>query len=139
MPAMSYFLAKSDPKDYGLADLERDGRTVWDGVRNPQAVKAIREMSPGDRIFLYHSGGEPAVVGLGRVAAAPQPDPKDPRAWVFEIEFVRRLEPAVSLREIKDSGLFTDWALVRQPRLSTMRAPEEFVSWMRQRRPSAGL
>src|SRR5437868_1982399 len=73
---MTYFLAKSEPGVYSIDDLKRDGETVWDGVRNPQAVRAIQSMKPKDRVFIYHSGGESAIAGLAEVADAPQPDPK---------------------------------------------------------------
>ena len=132
---MKYYLAKTDPETYSLSDLERERRTVWDGVRNPQAIRAIREMRPADRVFVYHSGGESAVVGLARVASDPRPDPKDAKLTVVDFEFVQRLDPATTLAEIKQSGAFGDWALVRQGRLSTMAAPEAFVEWMRKRYP----
>jgi len=130
---MAYYLAKTDPETYSIRDLEREATTVWDGVRNPQAVRAIREMRPGDRVFLYHSGGESAVVGLAVVTGEPRPDARDPKSWVVPLRFLARLEPPATLAEIKASGRFRDWELVRQPRLSTMRAPEAFVEWMRQR------
>ena len=130
---MAYFLAKTDPETYSLDDLERDKRTVWDGVTNPQAVRAIREMKPGDRVFIYHSGGVSGIVGLAAVRSESHPDPKNPKSAVVELEFTTRLEPPTTLREIKESGLFDDWALVRQGRLSTMAAPEAFVQWMRKR------
>ena len=136
---MTYYLAKTDPETYSLDDLEREGRTVWDGVRNPQALRAIRAMQPGDTVFVYHSGGEAAVVGLAKVAGPPRPDPKDPRLAVVEFAFTGRLDPPVTLREIKDSGRFSDWALVRQGRLSTMAAPDTFAVWMRERFPGAGI
>ena len=64
---MNYFLAKSEPGVYSIDDLKRDHKTTWDGVTNPQAVRAIREMKPGDRVFIYHSGGISAIVGLATV------------------------------------------------------------------------
>jgi predicted RNA-binding protein with PUA-like domain len=127
---MNWFLAKTDPETYALDDLERENRTVWDGVKNPQAVRAIREMRPGDGVFVYQSGGQPAIVGIARVASEPRDDPKDKKSAVVEFEFVRRLDTPVTLAEVRASNLFADWALVRQPRLSTMRAPESFVKWM---------
>jgi predicted RNA-binding protein with PUA-like domain len=130
---MKYFLAKTDPETYSIDDLERDKKTAWDGVNNPQAVRAIKEMRPGDRVFIYHSGGVSGVVGLAVVRSDPRPDPKNPKSAVVDLEFAGRIEPAVSLREIKDSKQFDDWALVRQGRLSTMAAPDKFVSWMRSR------
>jgi predicted RNA-binding protein with PUA-like domain len=136
---MNYYLAKTEPGAYSIADLEADRRTTWDGVRNAQALKAIRAMRPGDRVFLYHSGGESRITGLARVASEPRPDPKDPKLTVVDLEFERRLDPGATLAEIKATGRFQDWALVRQPRLSTMEAPASFVDWMRERHPSAKL
>ncbi len=136
---MAYFLAKTDPKVYSIDDLERDHRTVWDGVTNPQAVHSIREMKPGDRVFIYHSGGMASVVGIAVVKSEPRDDSKNPRSAVVDLEFLQRLEPPVTLAEIKTSGEFNDWALVRQGRLSTMAAPEKFVHWMRRRFPKLDL
>ncbi|HZU29033.1 MAG TPA: EVE domain-containing protein [Bryobacteraceae bacterium] len=130
---MSWFLAKTDPETYSLDNLEHDKRTVWDGVTNPQAVRAIREMRPGDRVLIYHSGGDAAVVGVARVLSEPRDDPKNPKSAVVDLEFEKRFDTAVTLAEVKKSGKFAEWALVRQGRLSTMRAPEEFISWLRER------
>lgn len=135
----SYFLAKSDPQEYSLEDLERDGRTEWDGVRNAQAARAIKEMRPGDKVFFYHSGGVSAIVGLATVDSEPYPDPEDSKSWIAAFAFQTRIDPPVTLREIKATGKFSDWALVRQSRLSTMPAPREFVAWMRKQRPNQGI
>jgi len=116
---------------------------VWDGVTNPQAVKTIRSMRPGDRVFIYHSGGGAGggsgVVGLAKVLSEGRDDAKNPKSAVVELEFTGRLDPPVTLAEIKQSQKFNDWALVRQGRLSTMPAPEEFVAWMRGRYPKAKI
>jgi predicted RNA-binding protein with PUA-like domain len=136
---MNYFLAKTDPETYSIDDLERDQRTVWDGVTNAQAVRVIREMRPGDRVFIYHSGGISAVVGMANVKSQPRDDPKNPKSAVADLDFAGRLDPPTTLADIKQSKLFDDWALVRQGRLSTMAAPEKFVAWMRQRYPKAKI
>ena len=136
---MTYYLAKTDPETYTIDHLERDGRTVWDGVKNPQAVRAILAMKPGDKVFIYHSGGVSGIVGLATIRAAGRPDPKDPKSAVADFEYAGRLDPPTTLAEIKQSKLFEDWALVRQSRLSTMAAPEAFVKWMRKRYPKAGI
>jgi predicted RNA-binding protein with PUA-like domain len=133
---MRYFLAKTDPDTYHIDQFEQENTTVWDGVKNPQAIRAIKSMEPGDRVFLYHSGGESRIVGMARVSSPPRPDPADAKSWVMDLEFLSRLEPPTTLAEIKKSGLFNDWALVRQSRLSTMEAPENFVEWMRERYPA---
>jgi predicted RNA-binding protein with PUA-like domain len=136
---MKYFLAKTDPETYSIDQLEKDKKTAWDGVTNPQAVRAIREMRPGDKVFIYHSGGLSAIVGLARVISEPREDSKNPKSAVADFEFLSRISPPVSLAEIKQSKLFSDWALVRQGRLSTMAAPESFVEWMRKQRPQAKI
>ena len=130
---MTYYLAKTDPETYSVEDFEREGRTVWDGVKNPQALRAIKAMKPGDRVFIYHSMGEAAVMGIAKVVSEPRPDPKQSKLTVVDLEFLRRLRTPVTLREIKESGKFNDWALVRQSRLSTMPAPVEFVDWLKTR------
>lgn len=135
----SYFLAKTDPETYSVDQLERDGKTVWDGVKNPQALRAIRAMKAGDKVFLYHSMGNAAVVGMADVVGDGRPDPKDPKLAVADFQFAGRIEPPVTLKEIKESGEFDDWALVKQSRLSTMEAPEKFVKWVRKIRPSSGV
>jgi predicted RNA-binding protein with PUA-like domain len=94
---------------------------------------------PGDAVFIYHSGGDAAIVGLARVVSESRPDPKNPKSAVVEMEFVSRLEPHTTLAEIKQSKKFEDWALVRQGRLSTMPVPEKFVAWMRARYPGVKL
>ena len=134
-----YFLAKTDPETYPVEQLERDGQTVWDGVRNPQALRAIREMKPGDRVFLYHSMGDAAIVGIADIVGGGRNDPKDPKLAVADFRFRGRVEPPVTLHEIKESHLFDDWSLVRQSRLSTMKAPDEFVKWMKSKRPKAKI
>ncbi len=130
---MKYFLAKTDPETYSIDDLERDGKTVWDGVKNPQALRAIREMKPGDTVYVYHSMSDAKIVGIAKVASEPRPDPKNEKLTVVDFEFVRRLDTPVTLREIKESHLFGEWALVRQSRLSTMAAPHAFAEWMKKR------
>lgn len=136
---MKYFLAKTDPETYSIDQLEKEKRTTWDGVNNPQAVRAIREMKTGDKVFIYHSGGNSSVVGLAKVVGEGRDDPKNPKSAVADFEYVGRIEPPVTLGEIKQSGLFDSWALVRQGRLSTMAAPENFVEWMRKRYPKTKI
>jgi len=132
---MSWFLAKTDPQTYSIEHLRAEGTTVWDGVANPQAIAAIRSMRRGDRVLIYHSGGESALRGVARVVSAPRPDPASPKSWVVELKFLRDMEPPVSLKEIKATGLFDGWALIRQGRLSTMSVPPEFIAWLEPRYP----
>jgi predicted RNA-binding protein with PUA-like domain len=90
-------------------------------------------MRPGDQVVIYHSMGNAAVVGLAEVVSEPHPDPNEPKLWVVELEFKRKLARPVTLKEIKESGQFNDWSLVRQSRLSTMTAPASFMEWLKDR------
>jgi predicted RNA-binding protein with PUA-like domain len=134
-----YFLAKSEPSVYSIDDLKRDHKTTWDGVTNPQAVRALMDMQPGDRVFIYHSGGVSSIVGVAQVLTGGRPDPKNPKSAIVDLQFLSILDSPVSLTEIKQSKKFDDWALVRQGRLSTMAVPESFVAWMREKFPKAGI
>lgn len=136
---MTYFLAKTEPDSYSIDDLAREKKTTWDGVTNPQAVGAIKRMHAGDKVFIYHSGGISAVVGLALVLSEPKADPKNPKSAVVELGFLNHLDPPTTLKEVKESKKFEDWALVRQGRLSTMEVPESFVAWARKRYPKADI
>lgn len=136
---MTYFLAKTEPSTYSIDRFRQELRTTWDGVRNPQAVKVIRSMEPGDRVFIYHTGGESAIVGLAKVLSTARPDPNEPKSMVIDLEYIGHITPPTTLADVKDSKLFEDWALVRQGRLSTMAVPDRFIDWMRERHPNAGL
>ena len=127
---MALFLAKTEPGAYSIDDLKRDGQTEWDGVRNPFAVNAIKSMKPGDQLIIYHSGTDRAVVGLAEVISDPRPDPNDNRSWLMNIKYVQHARKPVTLAQVKESHKFDDWALVRQGRLSTMSAPDEFWTWL---------
>lgn len=119
---MSFWLLKSDPETYSYDDLERDKKTVWDGVSNPLALKHIRGMSKGDLAFVYHSGDEKAIIGIVEIVSAPYPDPKqkDPKLAVVEIKAKERLATTVSLAAIKGRKDFADFLVVRMSRLSVM-------------------
>ena len=134
---MAYYLAKTEPGDYSIDDLAREGQTVWDGVTNAQAVNVVKTMRPGDVVLVYHSGGESAVVGVADVTSEPRPDPDEPKSWVVDVRYRGKLARPVALRQVKQSGRFDDFALVRQGRLSTMAVPHEFVAWLREEHGAA--
>jgi predicted RNA-binding protein with PUA-like domain len=132
---MSYFLAKTEPDTYSIDRLAHEKKTTWDGVTNPQAVNAIKKMKSGDKVFIYHSGGISAVVGLAIVLTEPKVDPRNPKSAIVDLGYLQHLEPPTTLKEVKESKKFEDFALVRQGRLSTMEVPQPFVDWLRKRYP----
>jgi predicted RNA-binding protein with PUA-like domain len=127
----AYWILKTEPSTYAYDDLEKDGSTVWNGVKNAQALIHIRSMKAGDRALIYHSGDGKALVGLARVTAAPYPDPAagDPKLVVVDIEAERRLPREVTLAQIKAEPAFAQLGLVRQGRLSVVPVPPD--QWRR--------
>jgi predicted RNA-binding protein with PUA-like domain len=123
----NYWILKSDPDTYGFDHLARDRRTVWDGVSNAVALKNLRAMAPGDRVFIYHSGDEKAIVGLATVVSAPYADPKagDPKLTVVDLEAGERLPHPVTLRAVKADPAFAQLGLVRLSRLSVIPVPAD--------------
>ncbi len=128
---MAYFLAKSDPSEYSLHDLKRDGETIWNGVKNPTALQAIRAIRQGDCILIYHSQGESSIVGWAYAIADAAPDPANPKLAVISIRYGGTLAQPLTLTEVKANEDFLDFALVRQGRLSTMSVPMAFIRWLK--------
>ena len=123
---MAHWLMKSEPGSYSWTDLERDGATEWDGVRNAAARLHLRAMKVGDQAFFYHSGDQRSVVGIMRIVRAGQPDSKD-SDWVsVRVEPVRPLGP-VTLKAIKADPRLARMELIRQSRLSV--APVRDGEW----------
>jgi predicted RNA-binding protein with PUA-like domain len=118
-----HWILKTEPTDYAFADLQRDRRTRWSGVRNPVALKHLRSMTPGDEVMIYHTGNEKRVVGLAKVAGAPYPDPDDEGLTVVDVAAGEPLPSPVTLAAIKADPAFADLALVRQGRLSVVPVP----------------
>lgn len=130
--AARYWLMKSEPSVYSIEDLQRDGTTGWEGVRNYQARNFMRDdMKPGDLILFYHSNAEPpGVAGIAKVARAAYPDasacdPKskyfDPKAtadnpiWMtVDVAFAERFAAPVSLAELKSDPALAGMAVLQR-------------------------
>jgi predicted RNA-binding protein with PUA-like domain len=129
----SFWLVKSEPAKYAFADLERDGRTVWDGVRNNQAALYLKAMKPGDPVLYYHSQEGLAVVGVAEVAREAFIDPTDPAGRFVAVELApgRALARPVSLVEMKANPALAGMAMFRQFRLSVCPvSPAEWAAIM---------
>jgi len=134
---MAYWLVKSEPAKYPFSQFEKDGETVWDGVRNTTARLQLLAMAVGDEVFFYHSNEERAIVGIGVVSATAFPDPTaDPEErmkngevkWVsVKLKYDRALKNPVTLSTIKATPELSDLPLIRQSRLSVMPvSPDSF-------------
>ncbi len=119
---MKYWLVKSEPHKYSWDDLQKDGGTYWDGVRNYQARNNLRAMQVGDLVLYYHSNEGLAVVGVARVTKEAYQDPTtaDERWSVVDIEPVETLAAPMTLSEMKQDKKLQDMVLIKQSRLSVM-------------------
>lgn len=119
---MRRFLVKTEPSAYSFADLQRDRRTVWDGVSNPVALKHLATIRKGDTVVVYHTGGEKQAVGLAVAASDAYPDPKlkDARRPVVDLAADRPFPKPVTLAQVKADAVLKATDLARLPRLSVM-------------------
>ena len=143
---MNYWLLKSEPDVYGIADLDRDRTTIWDGVRNYQARNFLKSMSVGDLAFFYHSNTKPpGIVGLMQIIEAQVVDPSQfdpasdyydpkstqiaPRWHTVKLEFVRTFDRQIDLTELRDRFTPAELLVVKQGnRLSVMPMLEDIAN-----------
>lgn len=125
----SHWLVKSEPNTYSYADLERDGKTVWDGVRNNAAALHLKAMKLGDEVLFYHSQEGKAVVGVAKVVREAFPDPSDVSGRFVAVELapVRSLAAEVTLAEMKAEPALAEMVMLRQSRLSV--SPVTAAEW----------
>lgn len=125
----AHWLVKSEPNTYAFSDLERDERTVWDGVRNNAAALHLKAMGEGDEVLFYHSQEGLAVVGVAKVTRTAFPDASDPTGRFVAVELapVRTLKRPVTLAEMKAEPALAQMAMVRQSRLSV--SPVTDTEW----------
>ena len=123
------WLFKTEPSAYSYARLEADRRTVWDGVKNALALRHLRAVATGDEVLVYHTGDEKAAVGIARVARGAYPDPqqKDARMLVVDLEAGEALPRPVTLAEMRADAKLAGFDLLRLPRLSVM--PVSAAQW----------
>jgi len=146
--AKQYWLMKSEPDVYSIDDLERDGSTHWEGVRNYKARNNMRAMKVGDGVLFYHSNANPpAVVGIARVCKEaypdrfqfdekskyfdPRSDPGNPRWDLVDVEFVGKLDHPVTLGDIKEDSNLRDMELVRYGRLSVQSVTRQEFEYVK--------
>lgn len=125
----AHWLVKSEPNAYSFADLQRDGSTVWDGVRNNAAALHLKAMKVGDEAFFYHSQEGKEIVGIAKVVKTAFPDKSDPTGRFVAVELapVRQLAKPVTLADMKAEKALADMAMLRQSRLSV--SPVTKAEW----------
>ncbi len=121
------YLLKTEPTVYSYADLEREGETTWDGIKNPQALNSLASMKPGEKLVIYHSVTDKAAVGTAKVVKVDASDPKNP---LVRIAAVKKLKHPKSLADMKQEKLFEGSLLFRQFRLSVVPITAEQYAWL---------
>lgn len=121
------WLFKTEPSVYSFQQLQKDKKTMWDGVANNLALKNLKDIQKGELIFIYHTGDEKAAVGVAKALGGAYPDPskKDPKLLVVDIEAVKPLPAPVTLAEVKAHPKLKNFDLVRNSRLSIMKVTDE--------------
>jgi len=124
-----HYLLKTEPSVYSFTDLQKEQSTIWDGVTNPVAVRHLREMKPGEKLVIYHTGDEKSAVGTATVESVDTSDTKVPKV---RIKVGHPIPKPRTLAEIKANKLFVDSPLVRQGRLSVVPLTAEQYDWITQ-------
>jgi predicted RNA-binding protein with PUA-like domain len=124
---MASYLLKTEPSVYSFADLQRDGETIWDGVTNPAAVKHLREMKPGAKLVIYHTGDEKTAMGTAKALSIDATDPKVP---LVRIKVGKPVKEPRTLAAIKANKLFADSPLVLLGRLSVVPLTDAQWEWL---------
>ena len=122
---MNYWLVKTEPGTYSWDDLERDKKTTWDGVRNFQARNHLKSMKKGDRVFIYHTGEEKAIIGIASIIKESFPDPKAGDWVVVDLAADKKLKKPVPLAQIKATKSLAGMVLVKSSRLSVQPVQED--------------
>jgi predicted RNA-binding protein with PUA-like domain len=124
---MNYWLIKSEPGTYSWADLVKDKKTIWDGVRNYQARNNLQAMKKGDMALFYHSNEDKAIMGIAKISKASFQDPTtDDTAWVVvEVQHFKQLRKPVTLAQVKQEKRLAEMVLVKNSRLSVQPVKAE--------------
>jgi predicted RNA-binding protein with PUA-like domain len=123
------YLLKTEPGKYSFDDLLRDGETVWDGIKNPQALITLRNMKRGEACVIYHSNVGKAAVGTAKVVSV-KLDPTDGKTPIVRLQAGKRLKREKPLAEIRDAAVFQGSILFRQFRLSVVPLSDEQFEWL---------
>ncbi len=124
-----HYLLKTEPDKYSFDDLLRDGETLWDGIKNPQALITLRNMKPGESCIIYHSNIGKSAVGVARILSV-STDPNDPKTPLVRLKADKRLKREKPLAEIREAGVFAGSVMFRQFRLSVVPLTQEQFDWL---------
>ncbi len=127
---MTIWLGKIDPEHLSIDDIEKKGTELWKKVRHPKGMQYMGMMQKGEKMLVYHSN-EKEIVGLVEIVDN-KPDPDHSRGRLVHVKFIKKFDaPHVTLSQVKESGKFNDFRLVKESRLSVMDVPDEFLEYFK--------
>ena len=115
---MNHWALLADPASYGWTELQRDGRTVWDGIGNHTAQRHLRSCQPGDQAVIYHTAPDKAIIGIAEVVSEARPDPADQRRVVVDVVPRRALARPLPLAELRADEQLRELGFVKMPRVA---------------------
>lgn len=127
MSKLWVFLA--DPEDFGWNELDKDGKAVWDGIKNARAQNYLRTVEAGDEVLIYHTAPDKAIIGVAKVTGGPREDPKAAGRVVVDVQPVKALKRALPLSELKADAVLAEMSFVKMPRVAVQPVTKE--QWAR--------
>jgi predicted RNA-binding protein with PUA-like domain len=126
---MKYWVFLADPEDYGYDDLAKKGEDAWDGVKNAVAQRNLRACAVGDRVAIYHTSPDKAIIGIAKVTGAARPDPKAEERVVVDVASEKKLKKPLTLAELKADDVLSTMSFVKMPRVAVQ--PVTDAQWKR--------
>lgn len=123
MSKLWVFLA--DPEDFGWNELDKDGKAVWDGIKNARAQNYLRTVEAGDQVLIYHTAPDKAIIGVAKVTGGPREDPKAAERVVVDVQPVKALKRALPLSELKADAVLAEMSFVKMPRVAVQPVTKE--------------
>jgi predicted RNA-binding protein with PUA-like domain len=117
------FLA--DPEDFGWNELEKDGKAVWDGIKNARAQNNLKKTTKGDEVLIYHTAPDKSIIGIAKVTGEARPDPKAADRVVVDVAPVKKLKRALPLAELKADKVLSEMSFVRMPRVAVQAVTDD--------------
>jgi predicted RNA-binding protein with PUA-like domain len=124
-----YWVFLADPEAYGWNELEKEGKAVWDGIKNARAQNNLRKTSKGDEVLIYHTAPDKSIIGIAKVTGEARPDPKAAERVVVDVVPVKKLKRALPLAELKADQVLSQMSFVRMPRVAVQTVSDE--QWQR--------
>jgi predicted RNA-binding protein with PUA-like domain len=120
-----HWIFLADPEDFGWNELEKEGKAIWDGIKNARAQNNLRKTSKGEQVLIYHTAPDKAIIGIAQVTSEAKPDPKADERVVVDVAPLKKLKRALPLAELKADKILSEMSFVRMPRVAVQPVSEK--------------